>query len=202
MRSRASRRQAPCPFPSSYRPRVSVRSLGDDFYDKVSPARFPKHDVRFRNAKWPCELASASSDPKSGSRTLPNSIPLPRTSPAPLPSATTGISSMFATLTWRRSRLSPRVAGRRRRPPSRSRDERRRNDAVVTRRGRTPHAEGRRPRSARHGDARRLRPKHVEVAESLGDRRELLRGGVLRRRQALYASHRRDRGYLACGRRS
>ena len=37
---------------SAYRPEAAILSLGDAFYDPVAPADFPRHIVRFRNARW------------------------------------------------------------------------------------------------------------------------------------------------------
>ncbi len=40
------------PVSSNYRPAPKITSLGDGFYDEVSPARFPRHELRFRNQRW------------------------------------------------------------------------------------------------------------------------------------------------------
>jgi uncharacterized protein YdiU (UPF0061 family) len=37
---------------AKYLPAPRVTTLGDGFYDEVSPARFPKHVLRFRNQRW------------------------------------------------------------------------------------------------------------------------------------------------------
>jgi uncharacterized protein YdiU (UPF0061 family) len=35
-----------------FRPSTAHAALGDDFYDRVSPARFPEHILRYRNQRW------------------------------------------------------------------------------------------------------------------------------------------------------
>ncbi len=40
------------PTTPSYRPAPRVLELGDGFADAVSPAKFPKHALRFRNQRW------------------------------------------------------------------------------------------------------------------------------------------------------
>lgn len=38
--------------PLPYRPSRSHAALGDDFYDIVEPADFPRHELRYRNQRW------------------------------------------------------------------------------------------------------------------------------------------------------
>ncbi len=40
------------PQPSPYRPEKAILSLGDAFYDPVTPADFPQAIMRFRNQRW------------------------------------------------------------------------------------------------------------------------------------------------------
>ena len=40
------------PPSSRYQPGPRITELGDGFYDEVKPARFPRHDLRFRNQRW------------------------------------------------------------------------------------------------------------------------------------------------------
>ncbi|MCX7900632.1 MAG: protein adenylyltransferase SelO family protein, partial [Methylocystis sp.] len=35
-----------------YRPETLHESLGETFFDRVAAARFPRHILRFRNARW------------------------------------------------------------------------------------------------------------------------------------------------------
>lgn len=39
-------------LPAGYRPSTSHAALGDEFYDVVAPASFPKHVLRWRNQRW------------------------------------------------------------------------------------------------------------------------------------------------------
>src|SRR5918994_137295 len=39
-------------LPAGYRPSTSHAALGDEFYDIVAPAPFPKHVLRWRNQRW------------------------------------------------------------------------------------------------------------------------------------------------------
>ncbi|HEV2897080.1 MAG TPA: YdiU family protein [Pseudaminobacter sp.] len=39
-------------LPAGYRPSTSHVALGDEFYDIVAPAPFPKHVLRWRNQRW------------------------------------------------------------------------------------------------------------------------------------------------------
>lgn len=40
------------PVSSAFRPAASHASLGEAFYDTVTPARFPQHILRYRNQRW------------------------------------------------------------------------------------------------------------------------------------------------------
>ena len=40
------------PLSSAYRASISHQALGADFYDIVTPARFPSHILRYRNQRW------------------------------------------------------------------------------------------------------------------------------------------------------
>ncbi len=40
------------PVSSNYRAAPEITTLGEGFYDPVSPARFPEHELRFRNQRW------------------------------------------------------------------------------------------------------------------------------------------------------
>jgi uncharacterized protein YdiU (UPF0061 family) len=40
------------PVNQRYRPETLHESLGDPFFDRVEPARFPQHVLRFRNQRW------------------------------------------------------------------------------------------------------------------------------------------------------
>ena len=40
------------PVSSDYRALPRITDLGEGFYDEVAPARFPKHELRFRNQTW------------------------------------------------------------------------------------------------------------------------------------------------------
>jgi uncharacterized protein YdiU (UPF0061 family) len=44
------------PQPGRYRPETAILALGDAFYDIVTPARFPKRILRFRNDRWAAAL--------------------------------------------------------------------------------------------------------------------------------------------------
>jgi len=39
------------PLATRYRPAPSFTELGDGFFDRVEPARFPMHRLRFRNQR-------------------------------------------------------------------------------------------------------------------------------------------------------
>lgn len=47
------------PQPAIYRPETPILTLGDSFYDAVSPAEFPEARLRFRNDRWAATVGLA-----------------------------------------------------------------------------------------------------------------------------------------------
>src|SRR5690606_21813450 len=44
------------PFSHTYRPSTAHAALGSQFYDPVTPARFPQHVIRYRNRNWAARI--------------------------------------------------------------------------------------------------------------------------------------------------
>ncbi len=159
------------PVSHSYRPAPLVTTLGDGFYDEVAPARFPAHTLRFRNQRWAERIGLGSLDDAEWAAHLARFESLPDNLTTPLalryhghqfdvynPGLGDGRGFLFAQLRDDAGRLLE------------SRDERERDDAVVTRGRRPPHPQGRSSRSTRDRDARSPRRRHVQVAEPVRDR--------------------------------
>ena len=157
-----------------YRPAPLHRTLGEGFFDVVEPARFPEHLLRFRNQRWAERVGlGALDDARVGAalralRAAAREPPAAAGAPLPRPSV-----PRVQPRSRRRPRLPLRAAPRRRgRPPARSRHQGQRPDAVVARRRRPAHAQGRRARGARDRDARGARRLHLEVVQPVRDRRD------------------------------
>src|SRR5580658_4987935 len=67
-----------------YRPRAAIRALGSDFYDEVSPARFPKHEARFRNDRWGERIGLGRLEPEEWESHFARFEPLPDNLERPL----------------------------------------------------------------------------------------------------------------------
>src|SRR5258707_87364 len=65
------------PISSRYRPAPRFTKLGDGFYDEVSPARFPRHELRFRNQRWAERIGLGELDPVEWEAHLARFEPLP-----------------------------------------------------------------------------------------------------------------------------
>jgi serine/tyrosine/threonine adenylyltransferase len=69
---------------SKYRPAPRIMKLGDRFYDHVSPARFPKRELRFRNQRWADRIGLGELDPSEWEAHLARFEPLPENLEKPL----------------------------------------------------------------------------------------------------------------------
>ena len=54
------------PVSPAYRPAPRITGLGDGFFDEVSAARFPRHELRFRNQRGAERIGLGDLDPPSG----------------------------------------------------------------------------------------------------------------------------------------
>ena len=173
------------PLSSTYRPAPRITSLGDAFYDEVTPARFPEaRPPLSKPALGRARRPRRRSTPPSGRRTSrassrsPANLAQPARAPLPRPPV-----RRVQPAPRRRPRLSLRAARRRRAGACSTSARRGAADAVVARRRRAAHAQGRRARGPRDRDARGARRQHVEVAQPLRDRR----GAHARRRAVAHA---------------
>lgn len=72
------------PLSAKYHPAPRITKLGDGFYDEVSPARFPKLDLRFRNQSWAERIGLGELDPTEWEAHLARFEPLPQNLEKPL----------------------------------------------------------------------------------------------------------------------
>src|SRR4051794_26983285 len=68
---------------ASYAPDPNILALGDEFYDSVEPAHFPKCIMRFANKEW-AERIGLGWDDEGWARHFCRFEPLPRNLPQPL----------------------------------------------------------------------------------------------------------------------
>ena len=67
-----------------YRPRPCITELGEGFTDLVSPARFPKHVLRYRDQAWAERVGLATLDHEEWEAHFARFVPLPANLPRPL----------------------------------------------------------------------------------------------------------------------
>jgi uncharacterized protein YdiU (UPF0061 family) len=72
------------PLASTYRPAARITALGDGFYDEVSPARFPKRELRFRNQRAATQVGLHELDDAEWEAYFARFDPLPDNLPKPL----------------------------------------------------------------------------------------------------------------------
>jgi serine/tyrosine/threonine adenylyltransferase len=72
------------PVSSRYRPDPRFLELGEGFADVVAPARFPRHELRFRNQRWAERAGLGSLDEAEWERKFARFEALPENLPAPL----------------------------------------------------------------------------------------------------------------------
>jgi uncharacterized protein YdiU (UPF0061 family) len=82
----ARRRYTPQTMPVSpnYRAAPRITVLGDRFYDEVVPARFPRHELRFRNQRWAERVGLGSLDAAEWETHFAKFAPLPANLEKPL----------------------------------------------------------------------------------------------------------------------
>jgi len=85
------------PVSPTYRAAPRITTLGDGFYDEVSPARFPKHELRFRNQRWAERVGLGGLDADAWNPTSRRSSRSPRTCRSLSPSGITATSSTCTT---------------------------------------------------------------------------------------------------------
>lgn len=69
---------------SSYRPAPRYTALGEELYDAVTPARFPRRDLRFRNQRWAERVGLGALDAGEWEAHFARFEPLPGNLPTPL----------------------------------------------------------------------------------------------------------------------
>ena len=69
---------------SSYRADPRILALGEGFFDEVSPAKFPKHDLRFRNQRWAEKIGLGDLDAIEWEAHFAKFDPLPQNLEKPL----------------------------------------------------------------------------------------------------------------------
>ena len=69
---------------STYRAAPRIATLGEGFYDEVSPARFPKRELRFRNQRWAERVGLGHLSPAEWEAHFARFEPLPGNLPKPL----------------------------------------------------------------------------------------------------------------------
>ena len=72
------------PRSQAYRPDPAILSLGDEFYDPVAPADFPKHVERFFNSRWAQRVGLGNLDAGEREAHFGRFEPLPDNLPQPL----------------------------------------------------------------------------------------------------------------------
>ncbi|MEO8877431.1 MAG: protein adenylyltransferase SelO family protein, partial [Polyangiaceae bacterium] len=72
------------PVSSNYRAAPRITSLGDGFYEEVLPAKFPKHELRFRNEKWAEKIGLGELSAEEWEAHFARFEPLPDNLPKPL----------------------------------------------------------------------------------------------------------------------
>jgi uncharacterized protein YdiU (UPF0061 family) len=69
---------------SAYRPRPLFADLGADFADPVAPARFPQHQLRWRNQRWAERIGLGGLSAQAFEDHFARFTPLPNNQPVPL----------------------------------------------------------------------------------------------------------------------
>jgi serine/tyrosine/threonine adenylyltransferase len=72
------------PFSSTYRAAPHITALGDGFFDEVSPAPFPRHELRFRNARWASRIGLDQLDDREWESHFARFVALPDNLAKPL----------------------------------------------------------------------------------------------------------------------
>jgi uncharacterized protein YdiU (UPF0061 family) len=72
------------PVSDRYRPAPVFAALGPDFADAVTPARFPRHVLRYRNQRWAARVGLDTLDAAEWERHFAAFEPLPGNLPGPL----------------------------------------------------------------------------------------------------------------------
>jgi serine/tyrosine/threonine adenylyltransferase len=72
------------PVSSDYRASPRITTLGEAFYDEVKPARFPRHELRFRNQRWAERIGLGPLDPGEWEAHFARFDPLPANLTKPL----------------------------------------------------------------------------------------------------------------------
>ncbi len=72
------------PVSSNYKPAPSHQNLGENFFDPVEPAKFPKHILRFRNQPWAERLGLGDLTAPEWERYFARFEPLPENLKKPL----------------------------------------------------------------------------------------------------------------------
>ncbi len=75
---------SPMPVSASYRPAPRHPALGDELYDEVAPARFPRRELRFRNQRWAERIGLGSLEAGEWEAHFARFEPLPGNLPKPL----------------------------------------------------------------------------------------------------------------------
>jgi uncharacterized protein YdiU (UPF0061 family) len=72
------------PVSASYRPAPRYTLVGDELYDEVAPARFPRHVLRFRNQRWAERIGLGTLDASEWEAHFARFEPLPDNLRTPL----------------------------------------------------------------------------------------------------------------------
>ncbi|HEY5241762.1 MAG TPA: YdiU family protein [Polyangiaceae bacterium] len=72
------------PVSTGYRPAPRYTALGEELYDAVAPARFPRRDLRFRNQRWAERVGLGALDAGEWEAHFARFEPLPGNLPTPL----------------------------------------------------------------------------------------------------------------------
>src|SRR5689334_6592481 len=72
------------PVSPAYHPAPRITNLGDRFYDEVTPAPFPKRELRFRNQRWAARIGLGELDSAEWEAHMARFEPLPANLEKPL----------------------------------------------------------------------------------------------------------------------
>jgi protein adenylyltransferase len=72
------------PVSPTYRAAPGITALGEGFYDEVTPARFPRHALRFRNQRWAERIGLGELTPREWEAHFAEFEPLPGNLARPL----------------------------------------------------------------------------------------------------------------------
>src|SRR6266513_2403775 len=74
----------PMPVSPTYRAAPGITALREGFYDEVTPARFPRHELRFRNQRWAERVGLGELSPREWEAHFAEFEPLPDNLARPL----------------------------------------------------------------------------------------------------------------------